>query len=529
MHAAAMRRAGMCAARPLLANQRAAASRAVHSASVRGAAGRGAVWIATRDARTQRHTGTVAGGSSFSMAGSSKPRTLAVSRRYLSSGLPEHEVVGLPALSPTMETGTITEWLVKEGDSFAAGDIICMVETDKATVDFEAQDEAVLAKILVPAGTPDVAVGTPMMVLIEDKDDAAAFKDYKADAVEAPAPAAEEAPAPATEEPAPAAPAAETPAPAEMRKAAEGGRVAASPLAKHLAKTEGYDLSTITGTGPGGRIIAADVKEYVPAAADASKQAEAPTAAASATERAAPSVGQPSPSGDYVDYPLSEQALAIAANLTESKQTVPHYYLTVDLKLEKLLKVRETLNSGLPEEEHLSLNDMLIKAAAIASEKVPDVNASWKDTFVRQYKTFDVNVMIGVGDGLVAPVVKDVGGKGLKAISDDVKALASSAQAMELEPHQVETGTFTVSNLGAYGVKNFAPIVRMPQACALAIGAAEERVIPNEDPESEEIYQLETMLSATLSCDHRVVDGAVSAQWLAAFRGLVENPLTMLL
>ncbi|CAM9166933.1 unnamed protein product [Hapterophycus canaliculatus] len=534
MHAAAMRRAGTCAARPLLANQRAAASRAVHSsASLRGATGKGAAWIASRDARTHRHTGVVRAGSRIGLASRASPSPRqAASRRYLSSGLPEHEVVGLPALSPTMETGTITEWLVKEGDSFAAGDIICMVETDKATVDFEAQDEAVLAKILVPAGTPDVAVGTPMMVLIEDKDDVGAFKDFTGPAAEAPA-AAEEATAPAAaEEPAAAPPAAEAAAaaaPAEKSAAAPGGRVAASPLAKHLAKTEGYDLSTITGTGPGGRIIAADVKEYVPATVDASEQAEAPAAAASAAAKAAPAIGQPSPSGDYVDYPLSEQALAIAANLTESKQNVPHYYLTVDLKLEKLLKVRETLNSGLPEEEHLSLNDMLIKAAAIASEKVPDVNASWKDTFVRQYKTFDVNVMIGVGDGLVAPVVKDVGGKGLKAISSDVKALASSAQAMELEPHQVETGTFTVSNLGAYGVKNFAPIVRMPQACALAIGAAEERVIPNEDPESEEIYQLETMLSATLSCDHRVVDGAVSAQWLAAFRGLVENPLTMLL
>ncbi|CAM9609536.1 unnamed protein product, partial [Sphacelaria rigidula] len=252
----------------------------------------------------------------------------------------------------------------------------------------------------------------------------------------------------------------------------------------------------------------------------------APAATATAGVAAPP---RPSPTGDFTDYPLSEEAMAIAQGLTVSKQTVPHYYLTVDLKLEKLLKVRETLNEGLPEGEKLSLNDMLLKAAALASEKVPDVNASWMDTFVRQYKSFDVNVTVGVGDGLVAPVVKDVGGRGLKAISDDVRELARGAQEQELEPHQVETGTFTVTNLGAYGVKNFAPIVRMPQACALALGAAEERVIPNEDPESEEIYQLETMLSATLSCDHRVVDGAVSAQWLAAFRGLVENPLTMLL
>eukprot|EP00903_Cladosiphon_okamuranus_P017034 g15699.t1 len=534
MHTAMMmRRAGMNAARPLLANasrgRLPAEARAIHSIAAQG---RGAVWFATaRDARAtaERHTRVACVGATSSWARTGKPRTLDASRRHFSAGLPEHEVVGLPALSPTMERGTITEWLVKEGDAFAAGDIICMVETDKATVDFEAQDEAVLAKILVPAGTPDVAVGTPMMVLIEDADDVAAFKDFSAgaapEAAPAAAPAAEEeaeAPAPASSESAPA----PAPAAAAPPFVAPGARVAASPLAKLLAKTEGYDLSSITGTGPGGRIIAADVKEYVPAAADVSEQVE--TAAAAATA-AAPAVGRPSPAGDYVDYPLSEQALAIAQNLTVSKQTVPHYYLTIDLKLEKLLAVRETLNEGLPEDEKLSLNDMLLKAAAIASEKVPDVNASWMDTFVRQYKTFDVNVMVGVGDGLVAPVVRDVGGRGLKAISSDVKALASSAQAMELEPHQVETGTFTVSNLGAYGVKNFAPIVRMPQACALALGAAEERVIPNEDPESEEIYQLETMLSATLSCDHRVVDGAVSAQWLAAFRGLVENPLTMLL
>ncbi|CAM9394885.1 unnamed protein product [Ectocarpus sp. 4 AP-2014] len=526
MHTAAMRRAGMFAARPLLATRRVAASRSIHSVPALGAQGRGAVWVAARDARKEsRHTGGVVGISSRG-AGALRPRNLvAVSRRHFSSGLPDHDVVGLPALSPTMETGTITEWLVKEGDAFAAGDIICMVETDKATVDFEAQDEAVLAKILVPAGTPDVAVGTPMMVLTESTDDVAAFADFSAGTPEtetaAPPPPPPPAAGPAAEavvssEPAPAA-AAPTP----------GGRVAASPLAKHLAKADGYDLSAIAGTGPGGRIIAADVKEFVPADITAEEAPKAAAAAAAAPST--PAIGQPSPSGDFVDYPLSEQALAIAQGLTVSKQTVPHYYLTVDLKLEKLLKVRETLNEGLPEDEHLSLNDMLLKAAAIASEKVPDVNASWMDTFVRQYNSFDVNVMVGVGDGLVAPVVRDVGRRGLKAISSDVKALASSAQAMELEPHQVETGTFTVTNLGAYGVKNFAPIVRMPQACALAIGAAEERVIPNEDPDSEEIYQLETMLSATLSCDHRVVDGAVSAQWLAAFRGLVENPLTMLL
>ncbi|CAB1114075.1 unnamed protein product [Ectocarpus sp. CCAP 1310/34] len=526
MHTAAVRRAGLFAARPPLATRRVAASRAMHSVPAHGAQGRGAVCVAARDGRKERHTGGVVGTSSRA-AGAPRPRnSVAITQRHFSSGLPDHDVVGLPALSPTMETGTITEWLVKEGDAFAAGDIICMVETDKATVDFEAQDEAVLAKILVPAGTPDVAVGTPMMVLTESTDDVAAFADFSAGAPETET-AAPPAAAPAAEVEVSAEPASAAPATPPAAAPAPGGRVAASPLAKHLAKSEGYELSAIAGTGPGGRIIAADVKEFVPAAMPA---VEAPKAAAAAAAApATPAVGQPSPSGDFVDYPVSEQALAIAQGLTVSKQTVPHYYLTVDLKLEKLLKVRETLNEGLPEDEHLSLNDMLLKAAAIASEKVPDVNASWMDTFVRQYNSFDVNVMVGVGDGLVAPVVRDVGRRGLKAISSDVKALASSAQAMELEPHQVETGTFTVTNLGAYGVKNFAPIVRMPQACALAIGAAEERVIPNEDPDSEDIYQLETMLSATLSCDHRVVDGAVSAQWLAAFRGLVENPLTMLL
>eukprot|EP00904_Undaria_pinnatifida_P013593 jgi/Undpi1/9364/HiC_scaffold_26.g11822.m1 len=435
-----------------------------------------------------------------------------------------------------MESGTITEWKVKEGEAFAAGDIICLVETDKATVDYEAQDEAVLAKILIPAGSADVPVGTPMMVLIENVEDAAAFKDFSAEAAEGgggagdpapviaattPAPAA--APAPVEAEAAPVAAAAVAPAPS-----GSGARVAASPLAKNRPPPPRCPRSPYPRPLSTPQPLPNHPLPPPPSPLPPSSPQVAAAAVASAPAPSV-SVGPPVAGSGFVDFPLSEQAQAIAQSLTVSKQVVPHYYLTVDLKLEKLLAVRASLNEGLSEDEQLSLNDMLLKAAAMASQKVPDVNASWMDTFVRQYNSFDVNVMVGVGDGLVAPVVRDVGGRGLHAISKEVKDLASKAQSGELATQEVGMGTFTVTNLGAYGVKNFAPIVRMPQACSLAIGAAEERVIPNEDPESEEIYQLETMLSATLSCDHRVVDGAVSAQWLAAFRGLVESPLTMLL
>ncbi|CAM9493639.1 unnamed protein product [Chrysoparadoxa australica] len=449
-----------------------------------------------------------------------------VQRRSMASGLPPHDAVPMPALSPTMETGTVSEWKVQEGEAFQPGDVICLVETDKATVDFEAQDEGYLAKILIPAGEPNVAVGTPMMITVEDSGDVAAFASYihgdgeAAAAAPSEAPAPEPTPMPAATQAAPTPPAAA----AASATTATDGRIFASPKAKVMAAAEGYNLADITGTGPNGRIIAADVLEFVPQAA-----------AEGVVAPQQPQGGAPAPlvtqHADFADIAVSADSQAMAMRMTAAKQAVPHYYLTVDLKLDGLLSLMSALNEDLPESSQLTLHEILLKAAAQAVKKVPDVNATWMETHVRQYSDVDINIICGVGDGLVAPLVSDVASRGLKSIGDEVKAHATAASEglPRTHPHCDYPGTFTVMNLGMYGVKSFAPIVNSPQACMLAIGAAEERVLPSEDPESEDIYQVNTCLTATLSCDHRVVNGAVGATWLQAFKAIVEQPVRMLL
>eukprot|EP00565_Helicotheca_tamesis_P006500 CAMPEP_0185734428 /NCGR_PEP_ID=MMETSP1171-20130828/22458_1 /TAXON_ID=374046 /ORGANISM="Helicotheca tamensis, Strain CCMP826" /LENGTH=444 /DNA_ID=CAMNT_0028404419 /DNA_START=159 /DNA_END=1493 /DNA_ORIENTATION=- len=444
-----------------------------------------------------------------------------------------------------MEAGTIAKWNKNEGEPFAAGDILCEIETDKATVDFEAQDDGVIAKILADAGPTEISCGEPIMITVEEEDGVDAFKDYVVEMGASSAPPPEPAAASAAETPAPtpepaAAPAAPAPAPtpaaAVPPPAGEGGRVVASPLAHTLAKELGHGpLSAlhITGTGPNGRIIAADVREYVPPAVmeAAPAAAEAPAAAAPAGAPLPP----PIPGDGYTDYPLSPAAMEIASQLAHSKQNVPHYYLTVDITLDSLLDLRSTLNSSLGEEEAgISVNDLLIKAAASAMKAVPSANASWMESSVRVYDSVDVNVVVGSGDALYAPVVRNIGGRGVKAISDEVNAAVSAIEDAEEGVGPAgdafgPMGTFTIMNLGMYGVKSCAPIIREPQACALALGAIENRIVPNDDPDSEEIYKQVTMVTATLSCDHRVVDGAVGAQWLGAFKSHAENPATLLL
>eukprot|EP00640_Fibrocapsa_japonica_P001115 CAMPEP_0113952368 /NCGR_PEP_ID=MMETSP1339-20121228/90376_1 /TAXON_ID=94617 /ORGANISM="Fibrocapsa japonica" /LENGTH=430 /DNA_ID=CAMNT_0000960969 /DNA_START=342 /DNA_END=1634 /DNA_ORIENTATION=+ /assembly_acc=CAM_ASM_000762 len=430
-----------------------------------------------------------------------------------------------------METGTIAKWMVQEGESIAPGDVICQVETDKATVDFEAQEDTVLAKILVPEGTGEVKVGQPIMVTVEDAGDAGAFADFVAEAA-APEPAAASppapAPAPAPAAPAPA-PAAATPAPAASTPS--GGRVFASPLARKMAREAGIDISLVGGSGPNGRIIAADVAGFDPStvpAAAAAGAAEAAGGAAAAASGPAPAIIF----GDsYTDIPVSDEARALAARLANTKQVVPHYYLTVDLNLDNILSVREKLNAftGSEEGEGLSLHDMIVKAAALTMKQVPSVNASWMDTFVRQYNSVDINILMNTTEGVVAPLVRDYGGRGLGELAAESRLLQELALGGALTADQTQMGTFTVANLGAFGVKSFSPIVQAPQACMLALGTAETRIIPNDDPESDQIYKEATMMTCTLSCDHRVVDGAVGAQWLQAFKSHVQHPLTMLL
>ena len=447
-----------------------------------------------------------------------------------------------PTSTQTMEAGTVAKWNLSEGEAFGAGDILCEVETDKATVDFEAQDEGVVAKILVEAGPNEIQCGEPIVITVEDPDDVAAFKDY---VVEAPTAVAAEAPSPVAA-PAPAAPAAPAPSSPVQQPptvaSAPGNRVVASPLAHTIAKDTGIgplSALNIVGTGPGGRIIADDVREYVPVAEAAGAPASAvaaPAAAALAASAAPPIVG-----AGYTDYPLSPSAMEIAAQLTHSKQTVPHYYLTVDVALDSLLETRAALNTALgggEDERGIAVNDLLVKAAAAAMKAVPSANASWMDTAVRVYDSVDVNVVVGSGDALYSPVVRDAGRRGVKSISDDIKMAVAKLGPPDEDGEEGTTahgeefsavGTVTVMNMGMYGVKSCAPIIREPQAVALALGAIENRIVPNDDPDSEEIYKESVMLTATLSCDHRVVDGAVGAQWLSAFKSHVEKPATLLL
>lgn len=457
-------------------------------------------------------------------------------QRWMSSN-PPHEVVGMPSLSPTMESGSIARWNVKEGDEFAAGDSLCEVETDKATVDFEAQDEGFVARIIAEAGPGDIKCGEPILIVVEDASDVDAFKDYNVEPTSNVAhtavPSSEEkkaAPEPVSTTPAAPTPTPVTPPPASG-SASSGGRVVASPLAHMLAKELGFDISVIPGSGPSGRIIASDVKEFTPAPVAA--EVLAPATAASVPVAAAP-VAEPVRGVGFTDYPLSASAKEVAARLAASKSNVPHYYLTVDLQLDSLLSLRSRLNdavkAGNAEADGITLNDLLVKAAACAMKAVPSANASWLESAVRVYDNVDINVAVGTGDALYTPVLSNVGGKGVKSISDAIASFVAAADSEEgVAAESCGMGTFTIINLGMYGIKSCAPIITEPQACALALGAAENRIVPNDNADSEDIYKEAVMLTATLSCDHRVIDGAVGAQWLSAFKNYVENPESLLL
>lgn len=451
--------------------------------------------------------------------------TIASNQRWFSS-YPPHEVVGMPSLSPTMEAGTIASWTTNEGEAFSAGDVLCEIETDKATVSFEAQDDGVIAKILADAGPDEINCGVPILITVEDEEDVDAFKDYVADVEAVPEASHADPPSPAAASPEPVAPPA-PPAPAAAPAAASGGKVIASPLAWTLAKEKGLDLSSIAiiGTGPDGRVIADDVREYIPIAQTAA--AAAPTTTAAPAAPSAPIIGE-----HYTDFPLGESSIATANLLSHSKQTIPHYYLTVDVTLDSLLSLRSTLNSTLDDDAQISLNDLLIKAAACAMKACPSANASWMGDSVRMYDNVDMNVVMGSGDNLYTPLLKDVGGKGVKSISEEISSNLQDIEEGTMGDNESfgQVGTVTFMNLGMYGVKSCAPIIRAPQAVALALGAAENRVVPKENPEDEnDIYENKVLLTATLSCDHRVVDGAVGAQFLSAFKAGVEKPETLLL
>ena len=458
--------------------------------------------------------------------------------------------ITMPALSPTMTEGNLAKWLKKEGDEVKSGDVIAEIETDKATMEVEAVDEGTLGKIIVQEGTQGVAVNQVIALLLEEGEDASALEaaaersplpSRKPIDGGAPAPAPEAAPAPAPKSNGAQAPA----APAHA-----GNRIFASPLAKRMAEQSGLDLSQIQGSGPNGRIVKHDVEAAIsggtakkgakPAAAEGAKTeaakpapSQAAAQAAAQSPAAAPSAQKPA-GVDAKDFstklgikfreiPNSGMRKVIARRLTEAKQTVPHFYLTIDLQIDQLLKTRAELNSR-SDEYKLSVNDFVIRATALALKKVPAANAAWTDDAILQYENADISVAVATPTGLITPIIKAAETKGLVEISNAMKDLAKRARDGKLKPEEFQGGTFSISNLGMFGVREFGAIINPPQGCILAVGAGEQRPIVKDGA-----LAVATVMSCTLSVDHRVVDGAVGAEFLAVFKKLIEDPLSMLL
>ncbi|MEG3180411.1 pyruvate dehydrogenase complex dihydrolipoamide acetyltransferase [Sphingomonas sp. LT1P40] len=425
--------------------------------------------------------------------------------------------IKMPALSPTMEEGTLAKWLVKEGDSVKAGDLMAEIETDKATMEFEAVDEGVIAKIVVAEGTDGVKVGTVIAVLAADGEDASAVEAPKTEA-----PKAAEAPKEETAE-APAA----APAPKSNGAAvAEGGdRVKASPLARRIAAEKGVELASLTGSGPGGRIVKADLEGAKPgAAAPAAKAAEAPAAPAASAPAAAPSAVWYDESIPHEEEKLSNIRKTIARRLTEAKQTIPHIYLTVDIQLDALLKLRGQLNKSLEARGvKLSVNDLLIKALAVALTQVPKCNVTYAGDKLIKYSRADVSVAVSTPTGLITPIIRDAANIGLASISTQMKELGQRAKEGKLQPHEYQGGTASISNMGMFGIKQFDAVINPPQAMILAVGAGEKRPYIVDDA-----LGVATVMSATGSFDHRAVDGADGAELMKVLKALIESPMGLL-
>ena len=419
----------------------------------------------------------------------------------------------MPALSPTMTEGKLAKWVKKEGDEVKAGQVIAEIETDKATMEVEAVDEGTLAKILVPAGTEGVAVNTPIAVILEEGESAADISKAAPPKTVTPANQPTEAP-----KSAPSMAVVQKP----QQQAAQGkpaNRVFASPLAKRIAKEKGIDLANVKGSGPHGRIVKADLeKAPAGAAAPAAAGARAPVAAGPDAKALADAYEIP-----YSLVPNSGVRKVIARRLTESKQTVPHFYLTVDCELDTLLKVRKDLNDA-AQSYKISVNDFVIKATAMALEQYPAANVSWTDENIVQYERADVSVAVATPNGLITPIVKDAAKKSLKEISIEMKELAGKAKDGKLKPHEFQGGTISVSNLGMFGIREFAAIVNPPQGAILAIGAGEQRAVIKDGQ-----VKAATVMTVTMSTDHRCIDGAVGAEYLQIFKKLIESPMSLIL
>jgi pyruvate dehydrogenase E2 component (dihydrolipoamide acetyltransferase) len=431
----------------------------------------------------------------------------------------------MPALSPTMEEGTLAKWLVKEGDAVKSGDILAEIETDKATMEFEAVDEGTIAKILVPEGTDGVKVGAPIAILAGEGEDASAAAKAapRADTAApappkaAPAPKADETPKAAPPPQAPVETPAAPPEPAAAPRE-EGERIKASPLARRLAQAQGIDLKNIHGSGPGGRIVRADLGKAAGGIA-----AAAPAAApAPASHLVTPGPFEAEIPHEVVK--LSNVRKTIARRLTESKQQIPHIYLTVDIQLDALLKLRSELNKGLESRNiKLSVNDLMIKTLAMALIEVPECNVSFAGDQLFKYSRADISVAVSIPGGLITPIVANADGKTVSAIATEIHDLAARAKEGKLQPQEYQGGTASLSNMGMYGIKNFEAVINPPQGMIMAIGAGEKRPYVINDS-----LQIATVMSATGSFDHRAIDGADGARLMQAFKRLVESPLGML-
>jgi pyruvate dehydrogenase E2 component (dihydrolipoamide acetyltransferase) len=446
----------------------------------------------------------------------------------------------MPALSPTMEKGNLAKWLKKEGDKVKSGDVIAEIETDKATMEVEAVDEGTIAKILVPEGTQDVPVNDVIAVLAGDGEDVkaagagatsappkpAATAEAPAAAKPAPAPAPSPAPAAKAAAPAAAAPAPQASAPAPQTNG--HGRIFSSPLARRLAKEAGIELGRINGSGPHGRVIARDVEQ-----AKSGKGLKAPAAAPAGAPAIAPSMSDKQiralyEDGSYEVIPHDGMRRTIAQRLTASVQTIPHFYLTMDCNIDLLVKAREEINAAAPKDKDgkpaykLSVNDFVIKALALALQRIPNANVSWTEAGMLKHKYSDVGVAVAMPGGLITPIIRKAETKPVSVISAEMKDFAARARARKLKPEEYQGGTTAVSNLGMYGIKDFTAVINPPHATILAVGASEERAIVKSGK-----IEAAQMMSVTLSCDHRAVDGALGAELLGAFKKLIENPVMM--
>ena len=433
--------------------------------------------------------------------------------------------ITMPALSPTMEEGTLAKWRVKEGDSIGSGDVIAEIETDKATMEVEAVDEGVVAKILVAEGSEGVKVNAVIAVLAEDGEDPASVtapSDATSEAPKkTPAPVPSPSPAPVAESPKPTPP---SPIASDTHASNAVGRIFASPLAKRIAAQKGVDLTAITGTGPRGRIVVRDVENAQPGASSsaASTSISVPVDGLIMPQVLDDRVYEPD---SYELVPLDGVRRTVARRLTESFMQVPHFPLNIDVQLDRLLTARAGINASAPEGVKISVNDMLIKASALALMDEPDCNASYTDNGIAFHKSANISVAVAIDGGLITPVIRNAQSKGLAEISREMKDLATRARERKLKPQEYMGGTFSISNLGMFGIKSFGSIINPPEGMILSVGAGEKRPVVNEKNE----IGIATILSLTLTCDHRVIGGAEGAKWLQAFKRYVESPESMLL